>query len=52
MVKEINFEGKIAFVCEKCGWMYRDLNKAEECQDYCKKHNACSLELTKYAIKV
>ena len=52
MVKEINWKGKIVFTCSKCGWMYKTKRLAEECEAYCNKHKACSLELTKHAIKI
>ncbi len=52
MVKEENFDNRIVYKCLKCGWMYEDKKWAEKCEDYCKKHNACSLEITKHAIKI
>lgn len=30
---------------------YVDKKKACECEDYCKKHKACNLEIIKYAFK-
>jgi len=52
MVKEINFEGKIVFECERCGWIYRNVEIAEKCQEWCEKHNSCNLNITIEAIKV
>ena len=52
MVKEINKQGKKYFECEECNFSYKDRKIAKECEDYCKKHHACSTEITEHAIKV
>ena len=52
MVKEINKSGKKYFECEECNFIYKDRKTAEKCEDYCKKHNACSIEITRHAIKI
>ena len=52
MVAETNLQGKIVYKCEKCGWLYRDIETAEKCQDWCEKHKACSMEYQKHAIKL
>lgn len=52
MVKETNFEGKIVYTCEKCGWVYKDRDIAEKCQSWCEKHKSCNLKYQKHAIKI
>jgi len=52
MVQETNFKRKIVYKCMKCGWMYKDEDLAKKCEDWCRRHNSCSLEMAKYAIKV
>ena len=52
MVQETNLNGKIVFKCEKCGYLYKEIEKAEECESWCKKHKSCNLQITKYAIKL
>jgi len=52
MVQETNFEGKIVYKCEKCGWLYREIGIAEKCQEWCEKHKSCNLEFQKHAIKI
>lgn len=37
--------------CEECEMVYEDGKKACECEDFCKKHKACNIDLIKYAIK-
>ena len=51
MVEETNLESKIIYKCEKCGWLYKNRNIAEECETWCKKHNSCNLKFVKFAIK-
>lgn len=39
------------YQCKECKLFYKDKNLAEKCYRYCKTHHACSLEITKHAIK-
>ena len=52
MVTETNLEGKIVYKCEKCGWLYKNINIAEKCQAWCDKHKSCNLKFTIHAIKI
>ena len=52
MVEKANFEGNKVFKCMKCGWFYKSLEIAQKCEDWCKKHNSCNLNLTNQAIKI
>ena len=44
-------EEDVLFVCEKCGFKYEGVEWAERCEEFCAKHNSCSLEITKHAVK-
>ena len=52
MVAEISDKGKKLFKCSECGFIYANKEIANKCEDFCTKHGACSLEITKQAIKV
>ena len=52
MVQERNLEGEIVFMCEKCGWYYKDEELAKKCESWCKKHKTCNMEYQKHAIKL
>jgi len=52
MVEEKIVDGKNYFKCSICGFFYKDEQLAQKCEDFCKAHKSCSLEITKYAIKV
>jgi len=52
MVKEIVRDEKKYYFCEECGLAYRDKAMAEKCQDYCSKHHACSIDITKHAVQL
>lgn len=41
----------ILYKCEECGFEYKEKEWAEKCQDWCKKHKSCNLELIKHSIK-
>jgi len=51
MVKEIKRDSKSLYVCEVCGLKYRERRLAEECEEFCSKHNSCSLEIIKHAVR-
>ncbi len=50
MVKELNKGKQKFYSCEACGFGYKDTETAHECENYCKKHNSCSTEITKHAV--
>lgn len=43
-------KGNGNFQCEECGLEYKEKERAEECEIWCKEHNSCNLEITKYAV--
>jgi uncharacterized Zn finger protein len=51
MVKEVKKEGEIFYICEECGLVYKEKMWAEKCEKFCSRHNACSLEITKHAMR-
>ncbi|MEK6847295.1 MAG: hypothetical protein AABY16_03955 [Nanoarchaeota archaeon] len=51
MVKEKIVNGQKCYFCEECYFVYYDIKKARECEEWCKKHKSCNLEIVKYAIK-
>lgn len=50
MVKKIKKDEKISYICEECGFSYTEKELSEKCEDWCKKHSSCNLEITKHAI--
>jgi len=51
MVKEVSKEGKTIFQCEACGMFFKERELAEKCEKFCNENKACSIEITKHAIK-
>jgi len=49
MVNELMRKGETIYLCELCGFGYKDLNTAEQCEQYCDTHGSCSLEITRKA---
>lgn len=39
------------FRCPECGMHYRDRKIAKRCEDFCRSHQACSLEIAKLSIE-
>ena len=42
---------KEIFQCPKCGLHYHQQQIAKQCEEYCKAHNACSVEIMRYAVE-
>lgn len=40
------------FQCPECELHYRSQEIAKKCEEFCKAHNACSVEITRYAIEL
>jgi len=51
MVKQQEQDKTRIYICEACGFGYKEKKLAQKCEDFCKKNNSCSLEITKYAVK-
>jgi len=52
MVREILRDNKKYYICEECGFAYKDKAWAEKCQDFCSKHHACSTDITRHAVQL
>lgn len=52
MVKETEKNGKTYYQCEICKFYYESRDLAQKCEDFCKEHNSCSLEITKHAVQL
>ncbi len=50
MVRKISESGERLFICEVCGFAYEEKSWAEMCEEYCRKHNACSLDIARHAV--
>jgi hypothetical protein len=50
-VKTEEAESKKVYYCSVCGYGYASQSLASECEEYCTKHNSCSLQITAKAIR-
>ncbi len=39
------------YICDECGFRYKDKEWAQKCGEWCKKYKSCNMEITKHAIK-
>ncbi|MBI5228402.1 hypothetical protein HY988_07460 [Candidatus Micrarchaeota archaeon] len=51
MVSKEKYEGKDIHLCVVCGFGYKEKEYAQKCEDFCKAHNSCSMEITVHAVK-
>ena len=52
MVKELIKDKVKYYICEECSFAYKEKQLAEKCEDWCKKHHSCNMEITKNAVKI
>lgn len=50
MVSPKEHEGETIFICDLCGFGYKDRDTAESCEEYCAEYNSCSIEITRSAV--
>ncbi|TBR22138.1 MAG: hypothetical protein EPO63_07830 [Candidatus Nitrosotenuis sp.] len=50
MVKKTVQQNQTLYQCEACGFEYKEIQNAQQCEDFCKQHNSCSTEIAKLAI--
>lgn len=50
MVKEEIKNNKKYFICEECGFTYKEKEWADKCQYWCKEKHSCNLEITKHRV--
>jgi len=39
------------FTCGECGLAYQEKNWAQACEEFCRAHKSCSLEIIRHAVK-
>jgi len=52
MVKTLIKNKKIYYICEECNFAYLSSKTANECENWCREHHSCSLEITKHAVEI
>ena len=50
MVKELRKDNVTLYICEACGFSYKEKEWAEKCQKWCMQHQSCNLEITRHAV--
>ncbi|MEK6903223.1 MAG: hypothetical protein AABW64_01080 [Nanoarchaeota archaeon] len=50
--KKMEVNGVDYFKCSICGFFYKEEQLAQRCEDWCKKHKSCNLEITEHAVKL
>ena len=50
MVATAELKGRKAYYCEVCLLAYENLTLAQKCEDYCRTHPSCSLDVGRQAV--
>lgn len=50
MTKKIEKNSKKYFVCEECSFAYESKDWAEKCENWCREHHSCNVDITKHAV--
>ena len=51
MVSDVQQEGATGYQCEVCELHYREHETARQCEEWCRAHGSCNLELIAQAIE-
>ncbi|NWF94633.1 MAG: hypothetical protein HXY34_00650 [Candidatus Thorarchaeota archaeon] len=41
---------RTVYLCEECGLMYSEKKWADACEEWCRVHKSCNIEITKHAV--
>ncbi|MEM0476568.1 MAG: hypothetical protein QW367_02940 [Candidatus Aenigmatarchaeota archaeon] len=52
MVKVFRKGSEIYYQCEECRLFYKSEEFAKKCEEWCKKHRSCNLEIIKHAVNI
>ena len=52
MTDNLKADGKELYLCEACGFHYKEKTQAEKCDAWCKEHKTCSMEITKTSVEM
>ena len=47
----IKSDNKELYQCDECCFKYTDKATALKCEEWCKEHHSCNLEIIEYAVK-
>src|SRR3990170_3420050 len=50
LVLAISYLQKTVYLCEICGFGYADEATANSCENFCREHKSCSLQIAKKAV--
>lgn len=39
------------YQCQECGFFYREEAQAQKCEEWCREHKSCNIDITKDAVK-
>lgn len=42
---------KKLYICEECGFKYKEKEWADKCETFCREHKGCNIEITKHSVK-
>ncbi len=52
MVFVITKDDQEYFQCDECGLSYGDAATAQGCEEWCREHGSCNMDIIQYAIAV
>lgn len=50
MVKRSSQKDQMLYKCEACGFEYKEIENAQQCENFCREYNSCSTEIAKHAV--
>lgn len=52
MVKKLTKNRIYYYRCEGCNFIYKEKLIAKKCEEWCREHKSCNIDITKHAINL
>ncbi len=50
MVTKLQRGKKTLYVCDECRFAYTERKWAEQCEQWCREHHTCNLQITQHGV--
>lgn len=52
MVKQITQNKKTYYICTECNFAYKNMEIATKCENWCREHHSCNVEITRHSVEI
>jgi len=51
MIKKVQENKDVVYICEICDLSYEDKEWAKKCENWCRKNDSCNLKITSHSLE-